>query len=121
MGDESQGPLYATLNANFVDSGPNDHGASLTFSFDGPFDKDDVVQFDIYYGTAEGETAALSALSAVGAEVYSLGQQDASPVGGLPYTFFFGFTGVGGEAICPEFQYVDGLPAMTQAEAQNIL
>eukprot|EP00488_Nonionellina_sp_1-RS-2012_P001748 TRINITY_DN298_c0_g1_i1.p1 TRINITY_DN298_c0_g1~~TRINITY_DN298_c0_g1_i1.p1 ORF type:complete len:181 (+),score=51.61 TRINITY_DN298_c0_g1_i1:57-545(+) len=59
--DESQGPLYATLNANFVDSGPNDHGASLTFSFDGPFDKDDVVQFDIYYGTAEGETAALSA------------------------------------------------------------
>eukprot|EP01083_Nonionella_stella_P077633 212085_1 len=112
-------PKWAPENANFVDIGPHDHGVSFTFKFVGPFADGDSITFNIYYGVAPGESSALSALSAVRAEVYSLGQNRDDPVGGNPYTFFWGFSGVGGETVCPDYQYVDDLPEMTREEAQT--
>ena len=91
-----------------TDSGPSDHGAQFDFDL-GPLAAGDSVSFNIFYGTAPGEVKALQALADIGAEVYSLGQNNRDPSGGLPWTFFFGFSGVGGEVIgmslCTQFLY----------------
>jgi hypothetical protein len=54
--------------------------------------------FNIFYGSRESEASALSAIAALGANVYSLGQNSdfggADP--GVPATFLFAFGGVGG-------------------------
>ena len=83
-------------NANFTDSGPTDHGAMFDFQFD-PLGPGESVTFVTYYGVATNEANAIAALSLAGAEVYSLGQQSGDPSGGTPFTFMFGFSGVGGE------------------------
>jgi len=88
-----------TTNVNFVDSGPNDHGAYFTFDF-GSLAAGESVSFDIFYGAAGSEAAAFSALGAVGAEVYSLGQNSRTgKTDGTPDTFIFGFAGVGGTPV----------------------
>jgi type IV pilus assembly protein PilY1 len=94
-----------TTNVDFTDSGPNDHGAYFKFNF-GSLAADSSKTFNIFYGAAGSETAALAALGTVGAEVYSFGQSDGSVTGsdfttGTPGTFIFGFAGVGGTPLPP--------------------
>ena len=81
-----------------TDSGPTDHGANFDFQFGG-LANGATKTFNVYYGGAESETAALAAVSAIGAEAYSLGQQSGDPSGGTPATFLFAFAGVGGTTV----------------------
>lgn len=96
--------IACPVNANFTDCAPGvDHGALFDFTF-GNLAAGETKTFKIFYGAALSETAALAALGAVGAEVYSLGQSDASggsPTLGTPATYFFGFAGVGGTPVAP--------------------
>ena len=87
-----------TINTNFVDSGPRDHGAFFTFAFGG-LGIGESKTFEIFYGASSSETAAFAALAAVSAEVYSLGQSNGNGSTGSPATFIFGFAGVGGTPI----------------------
>lgn len=92
--------LAGTVNMNFIDSGPADHGALFDFGF-GALGAGETKTFDIFYGASLSEADALTALGAVGAEVYSLGQSAGDASGTTPgrSTFIFGFRGVGGTAI----------------------
>lgn len=90
---------------DFVDAGPTDHGAIFDFGF-GALEVDGTFTFDIFYGGARTEAAALDSLGEVGAEVYSLGQASNDALGlGLDFedfatnTFIFGFAGVGGVVV----------------------
>jgi filamentous hemagglutinin family protein len=96
-----------TVNTDFVDNGPNDHGAVFDFGF-GNLPGNSSKSFSVFYGATTSETSALNALSNVKAEVYSLGQSsgvNTSGVGnqitGEPGTFIFGFKGVGGVPLPP--------------------
>jgi type IV pilus assembly protein PilY1 len=90
-----------TRNVSFVDSGPADHGAFFTFGF-GALAAGESRTFNIYYGAAATESAALSALGTVGAEVFSLGQSGSGgQISGSPATYIFGFSGVGGAPVIP--------------------
>jgi len=82
-------------NANFTDCGPDDHGALFDFQF-GAVAVDAELKFITYYGAANTETAALTALGDVGAGIYSLGQSNGGEGTGSPVTFFFGFGGKAG-------------------------
>jgi hypothetical protein len=86
---------------SYTDCGPTDHGAVFDFGFD-PLAPGAAVTFQIYYGAAGTELAALAALSAVGAEVYALGQPAGGQETGAPNTFIFGFSGVGGVPVLPQ-------------------
>ncbi|MCS7024887.1 MAG: hypothetical protein NZV14_08795 [Bryobacteraceae bacterium] len=83
--------VFGTSNTDFVDSGRADHGAFFTFGFGdlAPFSS---ISFNIFYGAAADEASALAALAAVGAQVYTLGQQFGDPTGGTPATFIFAFS-----------------------------
>jgi type IV pilus assembly protein PilY1 len=85
-------------NVNFTDCGPADHGALFDFSF-GDLAPGDSVTFNIFYGATPTEALAFAALAAVGAEVFSLGQQNGDPGSGTPATFIFAFKGVGGTPV----------------------
>ena len=119
-GFEPADPFYAFKSgiscpedANFVDCGPNDHGARFDFGFNALLGTDDattaedetIKKITIFYGAAPTESDAIAALGAVGAEVYALGQcnnalNDAcSTSSGAPITYIFGFQGVGGTSI----------------------
>ncbi|HET7720600.1 MAG TPA: hypothetical protein VFK43_11575, partial [Acidimicrobiales bacterium] len=96
-----QGPwVEPLLTGSFSDAGPEDHGALFDFDFD-DLPPGASHQFRIYYGAAGTEPAALAALEAVGAEVYSMGQPSSgtSAETGAPNTFLFAFAGVGGQPI----------------------
>lgn len=84
------------MSGDLVDFGPRDHGA--VFDFDFPtLAPGATVTFRTFYGAAGTEAAALSAVTAAGAEVYSFGQSSRDGGDhGTPNTFIFGFTGVGG-------------------------
>lgn len=112
----------STVNTDFNKVGPNDHGSVFDFSF-GSLAAGETRIFNIYYGTAATEASALSKISGLGANVYSLGQPAGYSEGGgegggdgggeiptapgdpavygdgtpiAPETFFFAFGGVGG-------------------------
>ena len=89
-----------TVNTNFVDSGPFDHGALFDFGF-GSLAAGDTKTFKIFYGASLTEAGALSALGTVGAELYSFGQSKDDVSGGRKgySTFIFGFKGVGGTVV----------------------
>jgi hypothetical protein len=101
----------ATLDVDFTDyfsAGNNgDHGAYFRFNF-GSLADQAKYEFDIFYGAAANETAAIAAIAAESIELYSLGQSDADNAGNnnspggannnAP-TFIFGFSGVGGTPI----------------------
>ena len=106
-GFESGNPLApttplnpATLDVDFEDDGPTDHGAYFKFNF-GSLGAGETFEFDIFYGASTSEAAALAAIGAEGIELFSLGQQAGDPVGGTPGTFIFGFSGVGGVPFDP--------------------
>ena len=89
----------STVNADFTDLGPCDHGAFFTFGF-GSLAAGASITFNIFYGASESEAAALAALGAVGAEVFSLGQNNrTATTTGIPATYIFAFSGVGGTPI----------------------
>ena len=73
-------------------SDPGDHGALFDFGF-GVLPAGQSRSFNIYYGAAPSEAAALSALSAGDAQVYSLGESNDTNGKSLgqPATFIFGF------------------------------
>lgn len=85
---------------DFVDSGPTDHGANFDFIFS-PLKLGESRTLRIFYGSAPDEKTALNALSSVGAEVYSFGQNSRDKTGGNGQTFIFGFEGVGGVIVPP--------------------
>lgn len=85
----------STINVDFEDNGPADHGSVFDFAF-GEIEAGGARTFNIFYGSAAGEDAAIAALEVLNADVYSLGQQAGSADEGLPATFLFGFGGVGG-------------------------
>nr|RNJ65358.1 MAG: PTPA-CTERM sorting domain-containing protein [Leptolyngbya sp. IPPAS B-1204] len=95
---EGSSSLGAT--GDFTDVGPFDHGALFDFGF-GLLEAGKSFSFDIFYGAAPTETLALSALAAVGAEVYSFGQPAGGAESGEPNTFIFAFKGVGGSPVVP--------------------
>lgn len=84
-----------TVNVDFTDSGPDDHGSVFDFAFD-ELAAGDSRTFNIFYGSTGNEVDALNAISLLGADVFSLGQQADSAVAGEPATFLFAFGGVGG-------------------------
>ncbi len=99
--------LAGTTNVDFTDSGPTDHGSSFTFGFGNLLGVDDLTTpfddtraiFTIFYGAAGSESAALAALAAVGAEVFSLGQCNPASTACGDITYIFGFKGVGGAVV----------------------
>lgn len=101
-------PISVGGEGDFVDLGPTDHGALFDFGF-GALADGEAFTFEIFYGGAKTEIDALASLSAVKAEVYSLGQIADDPLGlglddanGDPSnTFIFGFAGVGGVVVPP--------------------
>ncbi len=98
-----RGALNAACNnTNCTDVGPQDHGAIFDFGF-GPLAPGASKTFRIYYGGAANEAGALAALSAVGAEAYSLGQPNVTggPNLGIPNTYIFAFSGIGGTVLIP--------------------
>jgi type IV pilus assembly protein PilY1 len=91
----------ATVNTDFVDNGPCDHGAFFTFGF-GDLEAGKSLTFNIFYGASESEAAAFAALGAVAAEVYSFGQNNRTgKTDGTPATYVFAFSGVGGTPVPP--------------------
>lgn len=91
--------LAGTTNVDFTDSGPSDHGAFFTFGF-GSLAVGASQTFQIFYGASATESAALAALAAVGAEVYSFGQNNRTgTTTGAPATYTFAFSGVGGTPV----------------------
>lgn len=98
--------MVAGATGDFTASGPSDHGANFDFNF-GELLAGDSFTFEIFYGAAVGESAALAALGSVAAEAYSFGwsgddtDQDGfiDGTGQLAPTFIFGFAGVGGVAV----------------------
>lgn len=100
--DPLAGPSDLGNVGDFVDAGPDDHGALFDFAF-GTLAPGEVKTFHTFYGAAGTEVAAMDALSAISAEAYSLGQPS-TPDGatlGTPNTFLFAFSGVGGSAVTP--------------------
>jgi hypothetical protein len=108
----ANGPIdETTVNANYVDKGPNDFGARFTFSF-GTLGPGATKQFFLYYGATGTEEDANTAVSAAALEMYSYGQPSVpdstdpdtlpdGPAQGKPNTFIWGFRAVGGRAIIP--------------------
>lgn len=85
----------ACLDLDCMDSGPTDHGAYFRFNF-GDLLAGASQTFEIFYGAAATEAAALAAIAAEGIELFSLGQSNGGEKTGEPATFIFGFKGVGG-------------------------
>ena len=99
-GDPFAVPGSILASGDFIDSGAADHGARFNFGF-GALGVGKTFNFDIFYGAADSEALAYSALSAVSAEAYSFGQANDNMDGSHGPTFIFGFAGVGGVVIAP--------------------
>jgi len=87
-----------TTNTDFTDAGPADHGAYFRFNF-GSLDAGESYTFNIFYGAAGSESAALAAIGAESIELFSLGQSNGGETTGSPATYIFGFSGVGGTPV----------------------
>jgi hypothetical protein len=105
--------------SNVAQYGPLDQGVAVRFDF-GSLDPGKSVTFNVYYGAASNEASALKALTAVGAQVYSLGEPSSSS-DGSPNTAFLGFSGVGG-AVMPQVttSSVRRFPSMSQREQAQL-
>ena len=105
------GIMAGTVNTDFVDFGPADHGGYFRFNF-GSLAAGESVEFDIYYGAAPTQAAMLAAITSQSINLYSLGQSGPAPGGsfpafpgdpatGVPITYAFGFGGVGTVIVPP--------------------
>ena len=99
LGTESPIDL-TTLDVDFTDSGPADHGAYFRFNF-GALADGASRTFEIFYGAAATEAGALAAIGAESIELFTLGQSRGGATTGSPATYIFGFRGVGGTAVIP--------------------
>ncbi len=90
-----------TVNVDFVDNGPSDHGSVFDFSF-GDLDAGESRIFNIFYGSSDNEADALAAISTLGAEVYSLGQSNPDP----DIYYEYGYEGGDGEVFIEDY-YID--------------
>ena len=124
--DPLSGPSQILFAGEAVDSGPADHGALFDFGF-GRLAAGASLSFTTFYGAAPTEAAAVAAVTAARAEVYSFGQsslEDGPTVGG-PATFVFAFRGVGGRAVfAPDakddvLDVRNGLPASVEVLAND--
>lgn len=88
----------ATVDVDFEDNGLDDHGAYFRFNF-GSLADGESYTFNIFYGAATSEAAALAAVGAEDIELYSFGQSRGGEITGAPATYIFGFSGVGGTPI----------------------
>jgi hypothetical protein len=101
LGGGDSGSGFGGVDVDVTDAGPNDHGAYFRFNF-GSLDIGQSYSFDIFYGAAASEAAALAAIAAEKIELFSFGQSSrGGEVNGEPATFIFGFAGVGGEPVVP--------------------
>jgi hypothetical protein len=114
----------ASINTDFIDLGPGDHGSVFDFNF-GTLDPGESVIFNIFYGSRESEASAFAGLSQLGVSdgfgnpnpgsLYSLGQNSrpGGQITGSPATFIFAFGGVGGVEIGtdPRFPILPFVPA----------
>ncbi len=87
--------MSASVNKDFTNLGPADHGSSFIFQF-GDLNCFESSTFYIYYGGAGTKAEVTNALNTVGASVYSIGSETYSTV-----SYGFGFRGVSGSAIAP--------------------
>jgi large repetitive protein len=111
------------LTGDFVDQGPEDHGALFDFGFSS-LAAGAETSFTIFYGAAATEDAAEAAVTAAGAEVFSFGQPSTEdgPTLGTPNTFIFAFAGVGGDPVFAPEAHDDTLTtAEDTAAAVNVL
>ena len=87
---------YGTINSNFFQKGPTDHGSVFDFAF-GDLDPGQSRTFNIFYGAGANLPEALSTIAILKPDVWSIGQ---STLSGTPNndspTFLFAFGGVGG-------------------------
>ena len=93
------GIMSGTINTDFSAKGPADHGSLFVFDF-GTLLVGESYTFDIFYGAGANLADALSLLSLVSPELYSLGQSSGSTSDTYP-TFVFAFSGVGGDVVVP--------------------
>jgi hypothetical protein len=95
------GPPY------FIDRGPLNNGATFDFNF-GTLPPGTAKTFTIFYGAAPTEAIALSEISSVNCEIWSMGQPNTAPTTGTPNTFFFCFQGLGGPVA--DFEWTPVVP-----------
>jgi hypothetical protein len=62
-----------TINTDFVDNGPSDHGSVFDFAF-GNLTAGESRTFNIFYGAYTSEAQALAAIATLQPTIYSLGQ-----------------------------------------------
>jgi hypothetical protein len=88
-----------TVNADFDQLGPTDHGSVFDFAF-GDLAAGASRTFNIFYGAANNLAEALTAVATLSPDLYSIGQSSSAdgPADDAP-VFLFGFKGVGGEEI----------------------
>ncbi|WP_437592074.1 kelch repeat-containing protein [Sorangium sp. So ce1000] len=86
-----------------TDAGPEDLGAMFDFDF-GALEPSGAHVFRVFYGAAGTEAEALDALSAVGAEAYSLAQPaiEGGDTTGSPNTFILAFADGDGRPACED-------------------
>lgn len=88
-------------DANFTQDGTADQGSSFLFNL-GSLTAGQSISFNIFYGAADNNADAVSALGAVGAQVYVLGYSSDATTGTANLssgTWLFAFSGVGGTPI----------------------
>ena len=85
------GFISGEVRGNFTDSGPNDHGALFDFGNFGVLEPGGKTSFNIYYGAAENQANAMTAISAVNARVFSIAKSSEDVENGTPNTFIFAF------------------------------
>lgn len=93
------GLVAGSVDTDFTDLGPSDHGSLFVFDF-GSLAVDEEFTFNIFYGAGANERDALTLLSLISPELFSLGQSAGSGSAGMP-TYIFAFNGVGGEIVIP--------------------
>jgi hypothetical protein len=109
------------VTGDVVDSGPKDHGALFDFGFDA-LAPGATKTFSIFYGAAGTEAAALDAVQAADAEVYSLGQPSTQggKDPGVPATFVFAFRGVGGTPIRQQLELTPTTADKTLGQSHRV-
>ena len=70
-----------TVNVDFEDSGPDDHGSVFDFAF-GDLGTGESRTFNIFYGSTANEADALAAIATLGANVWSFGQFSGRDING---------------------------------------
>ena len=89
---------YGTIDRNFFQKGPSDHGSVFDFAF-GDLDPGQSRTFNIFYGAGANLSEAQSTIAVLDPDVWSFGQStdygSGTPNNDSP-TFLFAFGGVGG-------------------------